>query len=47
MKGTAEGQLRIDIQRIFEQLKESHFSDIIYEVIIASANKSIYTEEGF
>ena len=47
MKGTAEGQLRIDIRREFEQLKESLFSDIIYVVKIASANKSIYTEESF
>ena len=47
MKGTGEGQLRIDIRRVFEQLKESLFSDIIYVVKIASANKSIYTEESF
>ena len=39
--------MRIDIRRVFEQLKESLFSDIIYVVKIASANKSIYTEESF
>ena len=47
MKGTGEGQLRIDIRRVFEQLKESLFSDIIYVVKITSANKFIYTEGGF